>query len=210
LDGLGQFTSNAAKWNPILADLLKHPAWGARRNVLRVMPRTAASATAISTACSVNDPHGHVRLQALVAIDDINPGSKPAMFDSYRNADSYATSLATAAGVTSSATMPCEPAIGPVSVEGSSKPGVQLRSDLRFIALGDGFRLQPHGQLPSGEITVTGLDGREVFRSVYDSQNARWSQAEMHGLSSSIYLYSFRGNDGVQLQGRMAIASGAF
>ena len=214
LHGLGQFSTNTDKWNPILANLLKHPAWGVRRNVLRAMTRTAATATAISTNCSVNDSHGHVRLQALIALDDINPSSKPAMYDAYRNADGNtgtAATLAQAAGVGSSASLLCEPTLDPVSnlvvgVEGN--PGLrQPRNDLRFALLSDGFRLLPHGQLPSGEITVSGLNGRVVFRSRYNSQDGRWVQSEMHGLKQPIYLYRFVGNEGTVFQGRLSFAA---
>lgn len=213
LDGLGQFASNAARWNPILKALLKHPAWGARRNVLRVMPRTAASAQAIADGCSVNDTHGHVRLQALVAIQEINPASKPALWDSYRTADGSngpAATLATAAGVTAAATKPCEPVLDAVVVSARPAPGLQPSNDLRFTLLGDGFRLQSHGSLPSGEITVTGLDGRAVFSSRYDSREGRWTHPEKHGLRQPIYLYRFRGEDGTMLQGRLALAASAF
>ena len=68
LEGLGQLTSDATRWNPILKTLLLHPAWMTRQNVLQAMPRTAATSQAISDQCSVNDDHGHVRYQALLAL----------------------------------------------------------------------------------------------------------------------------------------------
>jgi hypothetical protein len=118
LHGLGRFTSEAARWDPLLADLLRHPAWGVRRNALQAMPRSAVSAAAIGDHCSVNDPHGHVRLQALVALAEIEsrPAGLPAMWEAYRDVDGPASTTANtghaakahaAAGIGSAAVVYC-------------------------------------------------------------------------------------------------------
>src|SRR5690606_16750377 len=72
LHGLGELKTNPTRWNPKLKALLLHPAWTVRRNVLRAMPRTAATAQAIKDQGRVNDPHGHVRLQAFIALSEIS------------------------------------------------------------------------------------------------------------------------------------------
>jgi hypothetical protein len=218
LHGLGQIESDAARWNPVLAKLLLHPAWGVRRNALRAMPRNAATAQAIGTQCSVNDPHGHVRIQALLALSEISskPAGLPALWNDYREADGangIAATVATAAGVASTATRPCEPALEeakPDSVASHARPVSQPRSDLRFTVLPDGFRLLPHGRLPSGELTVSGLDGRLLFQSSYRSREGRWTTPQARGLRQSICIYRFRGEDGSLIQGRLSLAAGAW
>lgn len=220
LEGLGQFTTvtpDAAKWSPILADLLKHPAWGVRRNVPRVMPATAASAIAMDSACSVNDTHGHVRLQVLYALAGITgkPSGMKAMWDTYKNVDgtsgggAHAATAFNASGLTNAATKPCEPALYPASpyTTGAAQRVVsQPRADLRFTYTSDGFQLLPHGQLPSGDLKVWDAHGRVVFQSAYQAGAQRWSQTRAHGLSKGVHFYAFRGVDGTRLQGRLGMA----
>jgi hypothetical protein len=222
LHGLGQFTSDAARWNPILSDLLKHPAWGVRRNVPRVMPSTTVSAEAMNEQCSVNDTHGHVRLQVLVALAGIGtkPANMKAMWDTYKNVDgtsggnAHAANAfnATGVGLTSSATRPCEPTLYPSTPYNPTTPVsmgravTQPRSDLRFTFTSDGFQLLSHGQLPSGELTVWDAHGRVVFRSGYEADAGRWSQSRAQGLSNGVHLYAFRGVDGTRIQGRLGMA----
>jgi putative membrane-bound dehydrogenase-like protein len=222
LEGLGQFTTDAAKWNPILSGLLKHPAWGVRRNVPKVMPATTASATALNEQCSVNDTHGHVRLQVLIALAGISakPAEMKAMWDTYKNVDgasgpnAHAASAFTPAGITSAATKPCEPALNPGTafVPSTGTTGLaggavsQPRSDLRFSHTSDGFLLLPHGQLPSGELKVWDAHGRVVFRSGYEAAAQRWSQTRAQGLSKGVHFYAFQGVDGTRIQGRLGMA----
>ncbi|HLP40929.1 MAG TPA: PVC-type heme-binding CxxCH protein [Fibrobacteria bacterium] len=208
LHGLDRFTTDAATWDPILQDLLLHPAWGVRRNVLRVLPRTTASATAINTACSVNDTHGHVRLQALVAFSEISskPAGLKAMYDTYKNVDSYATAAFTAAGISSSADKACEPTLHTVGISRQTAPAAAPRSDLRFTVLRGGFRLERHGRLPNGELTLHDAAGREVFRSAYLAREGRWTTPEARGLTAPVYGYIFRGADGSLMQGRLSLA----
>src|SRR6185369_15118721 len=101
LDGLGEFTKSPATYIPILQALLKHPAWCVRRNVPRVMPRTAEGAAALNASCAVNDPKAQVRLQALLAFAEMP--SKPAGLNpiqaAYASLDAPATSAQQASGV---------------------------------------------------------------------------------------------------------------
>jgi putative membrane-bound dehydrogenase-like protein len=210
LHGLGRFTLDAATWNPILADLLRHPAWGVRRNVLMAMPRTAASGQAVDAECSVNDPHGHVRLQAMIALAGITPKPSPLrpIWNTYRTVDAPADSAATEAGLAGAASKPCEPRLHPVSTRGNSSPHprtAQPRSDLRFTLGGEAFRLLPHGQLPDGRLTVFDPAGRAVFQSEYLSREARWTLPEARGLRHPVCLYVFRGEDGSLMQGRISL-----
>lgn len=207
LHGLGRFESDAATWSPVLARLLKHPAWGVRRNVLRVMPRTSASATSIGEACSVNDPHGHVRLQALVAFSEISakPAGLPPMAESFRNLDAISRAAFTASGITAAASGTCTPSLDPVtSVSRSPSYSAMPRSDLRFVTTHDGFRLQPHGQLPDGELRVSDISGRLVFRSTYQTREKRWSNESARGLKAEVLFYRFTGVDGTRMEGRIS------
>lgn len=210
LHGMGRFTADAATWNPILADLLRHPAWGVRRNVLIAMPRTTASATAINGECSVNDPHGHVRLQAVLALAGISGKPTPlqSMSNAFKSVDVSVDSIATAAGIAGVATQPCEPRLHPVSIPGDRDPelgSAQPRSDLRFTLGRDGFRLHPHGQLPSGSLTVFDPVGRAIFRSEYRSREGLWTVPEARGLRHPVCFYVFRGADGALLQGKISL-----
>jgi hypothetical protein len=204
LHGLGRFDADSARWNPVLRKLLSHPAWGARRNALRAMPRTAASARAIDAACAVNDSHGHVRLQALVALSEI--ASKPAgmrpMWDAYRNVDAAAQAAFLAAGIDSSATRACE---GTVGLPGEApRPATEPpRIGLRLVPSRGGFRLLPHGQLPDGVLTVTDVRGRVAFRSAYRAREGRWTAASAGRLAAQVHLYAFRGADGSLIRGRL-------
>ncbi len=64
-EGMKEFRADSARWNPVLKDLLLHPAWTVRRNVPIAMPATGASYAALREHCAVNDSHPHVRVQAL-------------------------------------------------------------------------------------------------------------------------------------------------
>lgn len=216
LHGLGRFTADAARWNPLLSDLLRHPAWGVRRSALSVMPRTAVSAAAIGDRCSVNDPHGHVRLQALVALGEIadKPAGLPAMWEAYRDVDGPASTAVSqghaaralaAAGIASAAARPCQPVLHPPDpVPTRARVAPDPRSDLRFRLAPAGFRLLPHGQLPSGELTVWDPKGRAVFRSRYESGKGQWSRAQAEGLPPGVHFYAFHG-EGVRIQGRLVL-----
>ncbi len=214
LSGMGQFDAggNPDKWNPILSKLLLHPAWSVRMNVLKAMPRTAASAQAINDNCSVNDPHGHVRLQAMAAWAEIpsKPASPKAMYSTYSNVDSYAVTAFTESGLASSATLPCEPKLDAIDTTVSipSRGLVQPRGDLRFTAQRGGFTIHNHLQLASGVLKVFDLRGRLAFESKYDAANAQWSQPRAEGLNAPVYMYLYRSVKGELLRGSISIAAG--
>lgn len=218
LHGMGQFSSNSTKWLPILKELLLHPAWGVRRNVLRVMPRTTAGAQAISDNCSVNDSHGHVRLQALVAFSETTakPASPKAMWATFQNVDAHAQSAFTASGLTSATERPCTPTLAAATtyiptgtnttgIQDAMKQGSLPRSDLRIALRPQGFSLLPHGQLATGEFSLYDITGKRVFVSKYDSKSQAWSKTEMQGAKAAVYTYTFTGVDGSRQQGRLSI-----
>ncbi len=210
LSGLGRLDNDSAKWNPILSRLLLHPAVGVRRNALRAMPRTSVSAKAISDRCSVNDDHGHVRLQALVALSEISgkPAGLTALWNTYRDVDSSATSAFGSAGIAASAAKPCTPAYDAVSIAPHAPVSqAQPRDDLRFSLRRDGFAMMPNGRLASGELAVFDLRGRAAFRSSYQAGSASWSRPTAQGLREPVYAYEFRGRDGTLLRGRISLLS---
>ena len=98
LEGIGAFESNPTKWNPILKDLLLHPSYAVRANVVQAMPRTTASAQAIRDQCALNDEDPHVRLQVLMAIDQMPQVSNMVMLNTYRNLDGHSQALFNDAG----------------------------------------------------------------------------------------------------------------
>ncbi|MEO6098491.1 MAG: PVC-type heme-binding CxxCH protein [Fibrobacteria bacterium] len=205
LHGLGQFDTDAARWNPILAKLLQHPAWGVRRNALKAMPRTTVSAQAISDKCSVNDLHGHVRLQALVALGEIS--SKPAelktIWNTFANIDGTATAATTASGLTAAATQPCSPVLDSITSL-SIKYIPEARVGLKFTQRAGNFILHPNGNLVSGKLTLFDLRGHAVFSSEYESVGAHWSRQEANGLKEPVYGYEFRGVDGSNMHGKIS------
>jgi putative membrane-bound dehydrogenase-like protein len=221
LDGLGQFAQDTS-WNAILADLLRHPAWGVRRNVLRVMPRNAASAAAIGHACAVNDPHGHVRLQALLALAESravhdpraphsDPAGQPAIWKTYRDIDNLAKAAADSAGIDSAETKPCSPELYPAEVpsqigpKGPAGPGrAGGGRALRFQGLPGGFRLLADAELPAGTLSIYDTRGRQAFASRYEPAKSAWSPGAALGLADPVYVYVFRGSDGSVRKGRIA------
>jgi len=214
LDGLGQFTKDPTTYIPILQGLLKHPAWCVRRNVPRVMPRTAEGAAALNTACSVNDPKAHVRLQALLAFSEMT--SKPATLNpiqaSFASLDRTATSAQQASGVptgtpTCTVTLDASTPFVSSTTTASRQLAQAPREGLRFNVQAGGFQLMPHGNLGSGVLTVYDLKGRAVFSSRYDASSASWSVASAQGLNQPIYGYAFRGSDGYIQRGSIALLS---
>lgn len=208
LDGLGRFAQDSS-WNPILADLLKHPAWGVRRNVLRVMPRTRSNAAAIALACAVNDPHGHVRLQALLALAGTSGKAQgqPAIWMTYRDIDKTAMAASDSARIDSAQARPCEPALyaADPSTQARFRVPVAAWHALRIQPLPGGFRLLPDGGLPAGSLSVYDTRGRLAFTSRYDAANSAWSAGAALGLSDPLYAYAFRGDDGSLRKGRIAV-----
>jgi putative membrane-bound dehydrogenase-like protein len=207
LDGFGQIAKDTATWNPVLAGLLKHPAWCVRRNVLRVMPRSPATAQAIDAACAVNDVHGHVRLQALLALGAIGqkPAGMKAIWTQFRDVDTTATGAFQKSGITAADPKPCSPAYDDPTPSALGRTGAAPLPGLRFQVQAGGFRLLPHGDLPSGDLSVYDIRGRLAFFAGYDAKRSAWSVAEAVGLRQPVYGYAFRGADGSVRRGNIAL-----
>ncbi|MEO7425606.1 MAG: hypothetical protein ABI036_10495 [Fibrobacteria bacterium] len=216
LEGMGQFESDAARWNPLLKDLLLHPAWMTRQNVLKAMPRTMATSQAISDQCSVNDDQGHVRYQALLALAaSPNAPNEKAIWTTFQNVDATvntsngaakpAAAAVTAAGITTAADRPCKPLVGPVNIATPGNNSIQPRDDIRFNATVNGFNLMAKRQLESGELVVYDLRGQVAFRSTYNNSSAQWSAPSASGLKSAVYFYNYRKNNGEAFNGKISV-----
>jgi hypothetical protein len=81
------------------------------------------------------------------------------------------------------------------------------RSDVRFTIGKNAFDLVASAGLPSGDLTVTDLRGRVVFRSTWNASTGRWSQSAVRNLVHPVYFYSFRGVNGEAFNGRISLAS---
>ncbi len=206
LDGLGVFAKNPVTWVPILKKLLEHPAWCVRRNALRVMPNTSDGAAAINNVCSVNDAQGHVRLQAVLALSamDSKPAALNPMQTSYANMDKPVTKAVQKSGFPTVALATCKPTVG-LAPRFHSETGTAPRPGFRFLVQAGGFRLLPHGELPSGWLRVFDIRGHLVFASNYDARLATWSVPVAQGLSQPIYAYAFQGGDGLTRHGSLAL-----
>src|SRR5690606_9266041 len=218
LHGLKQFATNPTRWNPVLKQLLLHPAWGVRRNVLQALPATTASYEAIREQCAVNDVHAHVRLQAFENLARIPAsGAVIQSLDGLRTEPtgptggsmSYLSAAFTAAGatkVTSGGAGTERPGSCPaykdtatyyaVNINGDRGMPLRFQSDLRFEARAGGFDLLQNAQLGSGELLVHDLRGKVVFRSVWNKATLSWSKPQARDLAHPVYFYSFKGNNG--------------
>jgi hypothetical protein len=224
LHGLRQFETNPTRWDPILKNLLLHPAWTVRRNALLAMPSTAASYVSIRDQCSVNDTHAHVRLQAFDNLTRIPAsGAVIESMDGLRTeptgptggSQTYLTAAYTSAGTSKV-----------VSVTGSARPGTcpaylaeamytpvmgatpfRFSQDVRFDIRQGGFALVNNDQLPSGELVVHDLRGKQVFRSVWNRATRTWSIGEARNLAHPVYFYSFRAYSGEKYNGRVALSA---
>jgi putative membrane-bound dehydrogenase-like protein len=204
---LGLIDASPAKWDPLLKDALLHPAAGARMNVLKAMPLTAASAQAIKDQGRVNDPDAHVRMQALLALAaNSNKVSGVAMFANYRNLDDYSKSAFTKAGVAESATLPSIPALqSVVAIEDASKRAFEAPiRGLRFGLGADGF-WEPlaDGRLEAGILSLYDLRGKLVGNARFDGKE--WS-AVPRGAGSMAAFYAYRGESGRLVQGRLPMS----
>lgn len=220
LHGLKQFEANPTRWNPKLANLLRHPAVSVRRNVPLVMPATEASYASLRENCAVNDENAHVRLQALEALARIPAsGAVIESMDGLRTEPSSMTYLSgafTAAGATkvTSATGSARPATCPTYLDtasygtsiAASAARQQQRVRLGFDLRAQGFGLKAAQDLPSGELVVSDLRGRTVFRSTYNKSKGLWSNASASNMPHPFYFYSFKGVDGTRFNGRISLA----
>lgn len=219
LHGLKQFEANPTRWNPKLKDLLLHPAVSVRRNVPLVMPATEASYASLRENCAVNDANAQVRLQVFEALARIPAaGAVIESMDGLRTEPSSMNYLSTAFSDAGSSKV--------VSVSGSARPTTcpaykdtasygtsiatparqQQRVRLGFDVRAQGFGLKAAQDLPSGELVVSDLRGRTVFRSTYNKSKGQWSNASASNMPHPFYFYSFKGADGTKFNGRISLA----
>ncbi|MDB5050813.1 MAG: dehydrogenase [Fibrobacteres bacterium] len=200
---LGLIDAAPAKWDPLLKDALLHPAAGARMNVLKAMPLTAASAQAIKDQNRVNDPDAHVRLQALLALaNNSNKVAGVSMFVEYRNLDDASKLAFTKSGVAETAVKPAIPELQSVAVrETGGRNATAPSRGLRF-GMGPGGAWEPlaDGRLEPGILFLYNLRGRLVGQSRFDG--VAWSTPPYSGtLSASLYV--FRAVSGKAFQGEL-------
>lgn len=217
LHGLKQFQQNPNRWNPILKNLLLHPAWTVRRNVVQAMPASAETYAAFRDQCIVNDEDAQVRLMALVQLARIPAsGNVIQSLDGLRS-DNYITSAYNAAGAAkvTSASGNARPASCPaylgtstfvVGLKSGETP-LRFRPDVRFNVRAGGFELLANQQLPSGELVVHDLRGKAVFRSVWNHATGSWSRPSVNGLAHPLYFYNFRAYNGERFNGRIPLAA---
>jgi putative membrane-bound dehydrogenase-like protein len=226
LHGMRQFATDSARWNPKLRNLLLHPAWTVRRNVILAMPATAISAQSIGDMCAVNDVHAHVRVQALQNLTrmPVATGGPLVSLDGLRSGDTHIGSAYTAAGASkvTSATGSARPGTcpaymdtttyyaghpGPVSIGqgGVSSMRNLAAPDLRFNVRANGFTPIASDKLVAGDLTVSDLRGHVVFRSSFNKSTRTWSQASASNMVHPFYFYSFKGVNGATFNGRIAM-----
>jgi putative membrane-bound dehydrogenase-like protein len=221
LHGMKQFEINPTRWDPVLRQLMLHPAWSVRRNVVRALPATPASYESMRTQCIVNDTHAHVRIAALHELIRIPAsGAVIESMDGLRS-DTYLTAAYTAAGASKvgTATGSARPGTCPAYLDttsyqvniarGEGAP-LRFRPDVRFNATAGGFDLVVNAQLPTGELVVHDLRGSIVFRSVWNNTTQSWSQARARNLAHPVYFYSFRATNGDNFSGRIPLTASNF
>jgi hypothetical protein len=206
-EGLGFLASDAATFNPILRNLLLHPAAGVRMNVLKAMPSTLAGADAIKSQGRANDPDAHVRLQALLALArmPLATGGAVPVYANYRNLDTYSQQAYTTAGnkVTEVSSLPSIPPLDAV-VPVAQAPKLP-RTGIRFIRLQDGsLEFFPYGGLPSGALTIYDLRGQAATRLRYEG--GAWSGRAR--LESGPHYYLFLGRGGERIEGKLMVDPG--
>jgi hypothetical protein len=65
-----------------------------------------------------------------------------------------------------------------------------------------------NAELTSGKLLVHDLRGKVVFRSVWDKATLTWSKSQARSLTQPVYFFTFRGNDGKNLNGRVTLTAG--
>jgi putative membrane-bound dehydrogenase-like protein len=217
LHGLKQFEQNPTRWDPILKQLLLHPAWTVRRNVVQAMPATAATYAAFRDQCIVDDSDAGVRLAALSQLARIPAsGATITSLDGLRS-DSYITAAYTGAGtgkVVSGGAGTERPGTCPAYLAEAAytpimKGGTPFRfsPDVRFNIRQGGFAMASNPALASGELMVHDIRGKLVFRSVWNRQTGSWSNNEAKGLAHPVYFYTFRSYAGEKFNGRIPLSS---
>jgi len=237
VSGLKPYTFDAepVRWDSVMRRLLLHPAWTVRRNAVLALPVTTGSANALKSTCAINDPHPHVRIQALdvfarrsnsllndtlraywpMPMPDDGPAvSVKGLRDTHAEA---AFNTASGLGLVVNEDGNARPAGCPeLGAAGLPPPTTRLgaarsftqRRDLLFLPRGNGFALGSSGQLGSGELTVHDARGAIVFSSQYDAATRAWSRPEAHDLTTSLLLYVYRETEGATFRGRVPTGSG--
>jgi putative membrane-bound dehydrogenase-like protein len=218
------FDAQPTRWDTTFKKLLLHPAWTVRRNALLAMPATVASSDAIVAQCAVNDVHPHVRIQALAKlIANPAPTTPASMVQAYRNTDgsgTAATNYANVAFNAAGASKVTEDAVNterpstcpayalPVAIGPNTSARDFARRDIRFQVRDGGFVLANNLQLGSGQLSVSDLRGKVVFRSTYNASTASWSNPAARNLSLPVYFYTFREIGGASFNGRIVLNAG--
>ncbi|MCD6024577.1 MAG: hypothetical protein K0Q91_1493, partial [Fibrobacteria bacterium] len=183
-----------------------------------------ASSDAIVAQCAVNDVHPHVRIQALAKlIANPAPTTPASMVQAYRNTDgsgTAATNYANVAFNAAGASKVTEDAVNterpstcpayalPVAIGPNTSARDFARRDIRFQVRDGGFVLANNLQLGSGQLSVSDLRGKVVFRSTYNASTASWSNPAARNLSLPVYFYTFREIGGASFNGRIVLNAG--
>ena len=200
-EGLGLFTANAAKWDPILKGLLLHPSPAVRMNVAKAMPATAASAQAIKDQGRVNDEDPYVRLWTLLALAGMPRTDGIAIWADFHNLDKWSQAAYTRAqaggGIAEAPTRPAIPALDPVSTAARPAARIHLqRLGFRFAA-GSLLPMAPGG-LPAGNLSVTDVRGARVGVATWDG--SRWL-GNLRLPPDAVYPYAFEAGNGDRVTG---------
>ncbi len=201
---LGLIDASPAKWDPLLKDALLHPAAGARLNVLKAMPPTAASSLAIKAQGRVNDPDPQVRIAALLALaNNSNKAAGITMFVDYHNLDDDSKNAYTKSGVGETATKPVIPDLQPVDIK---VPGPSARTayrGLRFGMTAAGVWVPlADGRLGVGLLSYYAIDGKITGQMRFDG--SAWTLVS--GSARNASLYAFRGPGATSFQGTLPSA----
>jgi putative membrane-bound dehydrogenase-like protein len=202
LEGRGLLSSDAARWSAVVQTAMRNSAWATRRNIVMAVPRTAAYGAVLHAACAVNDEHSHVRLQAMVAIQEGATASHHPMWSSFDIG--HVTAARTAASISTSGTRACTPTTGNLTarvVSVASGRAGDLPNHLRYSLNGNGIELGVNLQLPSGELVVYDLRGQVAFRSTF--KDGKWSQSSVQDLKLPVYFYTYRSVDGGTIKGQI-------
>ncbi len=223
------FDAEPMRWDSVMRRLLLHPAWTVRRNAVLALPLTTVSANSLKSTCALNDPHPHVRIQALdvfarrsnsLTNDTLRaywsmplPGDGPAASVSGLR-DAHAAAAFTTAndlGLVVNEEGDARPAACPDLGTPGIPPPTAVRSarafpqrhDLGFLPRAGGFAMAHSAQLGSGELVVHDARGAVVFTSTYDASTGRWSRPEARNLGPGVRIYIYRESGGAVFRGRV-------
>ncbi len=208
LQGMGLFESNAAKWNPVLRELLLHPSASIRMNVIKAMPRTRESYLAIRDQGRINDPDAHVRFQALITVSEISDKAGGiTLFQDYLKVDDWNPLFNGAnqpkwvdtafahAGIATRADLPPLPELQPVSAKvpaSRARPSGPMA--VRFARGRDGaLEILAGYRLRAGRLRIYDLSGRQRMDASYDGR--KWL-SDPGRLEDGVYRFLFLSTDG--------------